>query len=269
MLRGTAVGLLKTALQTQGANVLSSADTPAPAAKLPSIGVYTEDEKHGDYGSEPAFRIHGRLTIEVRVEGATAALAEAALDTACETIENALMGAHGFDVVCACTQDSNVVTPVSVDGISTGFIAVGVDTSFGVLKFVGVQAIADGTVTLTDPWCFPTGSYTLNFGRFVELFEQIDKIKTDTEYEGERVKNHIFGATIEIVGHATERFDGCINETAFTGMNFYVDTIHPFDATANFTDPALEPFDVAVAPRDRGPDGRPEIVGTAELPQPE
>jgi hypothetical protein len=271
MLRGTAVGLLKTALQTQGATVVSSADTPAPADKFPFIGVDVDDHKTGDYGSEPRFRVHGRLTIEVRVGGVSPALAEAALDTACETIELALLGGQGFDVVCTCTQGSPVVTPASVANIFANFSVIGTDTNFGVNKFVGVQSIdtGAGTITLTENWCDADGSYTLRFGTFIGLFEQIEKVQTTTDYQGEHNKAHVFGATIEIVGHASEYFDGCINESTFNGLNFYIDTIHPFDASSDFTDPVLEPFTVADAPRERGPDGRPEVVGSVDLPQPE
>ena len=273
-LRKTAQQLIKSALQTQGATVSSSQDVPVPSGKMPLVTVYTDDKKLGEYGSEPQFRTNGMVTIEVSVEASTAAAAEAQLDTLCELIQNALLGATPPALVaCSVTFGDNVITvPQGVAAnIAPGFPVLG--QGAGQDNYVVSVNAPDNEITLANDINQPsqangTGTLQLSFGYFPALFEQIDSVDTFTDYEGLGNANHLAKAVIEIVGHTHERFDMTPALTLdLNGLNIYVDSVNVFDPNGTYTDQD-GPFNPAApAPRDAGPDGRAEITMTVDIPQ--
>jgi hypothetical protein len=191
-LRSTALALLTTALQGGGARVVSSKDTPAPDAALPSISIFVDDTKAFDYGSAPEARTTALISIEVECSGNTKDAAEALLDTLCEAVENTLFG-----------------TP-----------------------------------------------------EFVRLFEMIDSCETFTEYKGVNGKRHFAGATIDIKGHTHESWQPGVGAD-FSGLDIYVDSVNVFDPNGDYG--GAEPFEIDnPPPRDKGPDGRPEIGATVD-----
>lgn len=99
---------------------------------------------------------------------------------------------------------------------------------------------------------------------FVGLFEAIESVDSQTDYNATEGKRHAFSADIDIVAHTTEIFEPTIDQ-ALTGINLYVDSVNIFDATGDYT--GDEPFDVAAPPRAQGPDGRPEVSANIDLPQ--
>lgn len=265
MLRATAEALIINALQAAGAtvSVSTSKDTPVTADRS-ELSVYVDEEKEGIGGGAPEFRTHGHVTIEIRAQGSSKQQAEALLDQFCEIIYDTLFGTRGANIVCQCTKGQPTVIPTALVGVFVGALVTGAKGLLPRGRDVAVQAVnADNSVTLTAPFCGATGNYLLNFGNFVGLFEPpIQKVATDTDYEGTKGSKHIASASIAIVGHTTEIFEPpCPPD--FTGMNIYIDAINIFDKESNF--PGQEPFAVAPAPRQSGPDGRPEIVGSVDL----
>jgi hypothetical protein len=228
MLRGTAVGLLTAAAQAAGAMVQSSKDTPAPADSLPWLAVYVDDKKHGDSGAEPRFRTIGTVTIEIRAQGASQGAAEAQLDLLCELVETTLLGTQGQSLVGTCTDQSPLVTLPSVAGLSVGMKLMGPG-----LPDVDVAIAAIDTqknlLTLTAPWSRPGSlakgdSYAVRFniGSFVALFEQIDQVETFTQYDGKENRLHLASATVEIIGHTSERFEPSFT-TCLKGLDLYIE----------------------------------------------
>lgn len=99
---------------------------------------------------------------------------------------------------------------------------------------------------------------------FVKLFEGLDSCQTFTEYRGMNSERHLAGATIEIKGHTSETWEPPRGPD-MTGINVYVDSVNIFDPNSTYT--GLEPFDINNPPvRTAGPDGRPEISATIDLP---
>lgn len=95
-LRTTALALLTAALESGGATVVSSKDTPAQDESLPLITIYVDDTKVFDYGAAPTARTTATLTINVEASGTSKDTAESLRDTLCEMVEDTLFGTPDF-----------------------------------------------------------------------------------------------------------------------------------------------------------------------------
>lgn len=266
MLRGTAVGLLTGAGQTLGANVCSSKDTPVPAGDKSWFVVYVDAEMEGEGGGAPTFRTRSIVTIEIRsAEADSFAAAQTLGDTLAEVVKRTLLTGQGFDVTLAMTNGGTHAVPAAGSPkLYPGFLVRGPGIDRGG-DFIAVQTVNDdGSVELSGAYAGATGSYSFNIGSFIALFEQIDAVKRFPDYHGENRK-HIFTDTIEVHGHVHEVFEPAVGPS-LTGLNLYVDSVNIFDASSDF--PGAEPFTgIAPAPRESGPDGRPEIAASIDLPQ--
>jgi hypothetical protein len=257
-IRNTAEVLLKRALTEAGAQVVSSKDTPATDDNLPLVGIYADDSK--SFVAPRQSRTTGELSIEVAAQGKTRAEAQAALDMLCDTVEQALFGAKGIEVTASCTQGGAVVTLSDDLDLLPGLLWMGAGVPEGTYI-----ASMDGTeVTLSARFEGATGDAAFIVGAFVELFEQIDSVKTFTDFAAGKNRTHIASASVEIVGHATEFFEPA-PWPALTGLNVYIDSLNNFDAAGTYE--GKEPFAVPAPPRTTGPDGNPEIAAQIDLPQ--
>lgn len=259
-LRNTATQLISNALVGGGAIVASNKDTPAASGSMPQIVVYVDEKGRGDYGTAPQFETQATLTIELRVEAPSAQGAEALRDTLIETVKSALLGGQGFQVVCSVTAGESIVIPASLDNIAAGMKFMG--QGVGPNNFIASINADGGSFALQWPYKGPsTGSFQFTIGSFIGLFEKIDSFQIFTDDGAVDKKNHVFGATIDIVGHTHEIFEP-IAPQSLSGLNVYVDSINIFDPTGTYvtgTESGEEPFAGIAAPRTAGPDGRPEI----------
>lgn len=276
-LRNTATQLLATAAAGLGAKVQSSRDTPAMSGAMPWLVVYADDHKEGQYGSPPQFLTRGRVTIEIRAEAPPTpapappqSTAEALLDSLCELVETTLLGTQGLSVSCAVAPGSTTVTPSSLAGLIAGMKFGG--GPIGPDNYIASIDAEAGTFELQCPYKGPTaGTFTFLIGSFVGLFEKIETFNTDTDDGTVENKNHVFSAVIEIVGHTHEIFEPAMaSAVPLNGINLYVDCVNVFDASGVYTPgtgPGQEPFDGLPAARQSGPDGRPEIGQSIDIPQ--
>lgn len=291
MLRGTAEGALTLAAQAVGANVTSSKDTPVSfgdgllaeegqeilselgtslTSSQPWIIVFADDKKFGVGPRQ--YRTEGTVTIEVRAEMPSRVVngidvgdkdCAALLDSLCDLVENTLLASKGYPIQLAIEAGSATATPVGGNaGLFRGFVLTSPQIS--VDHFLAIAAVnGDGTITLTEPFDGSSGTYRVVVGSFADLFEQIDKVETFTEEARVETENHVMSATIEIVGHISERFEPVIRD-ALNGIDLYIDSVNIFSPGGTFTG---EPFPVPSAPRTTGPDGRTEIPASIDLTQ--
>jgi hypothetical protein len=139
--------------------------------------------------------------------------------------------------------------------------------TFRTTVLLSIELIAEGKTkddaeALCDSLCEIAENTLLGTPAFVKLFEMITEVDTRTEYRGENSRLHTAAAVMELKGYCTEIFEPSLT-VDLTGINVYVDSVNVFDPAGNY--PGEIPFDVSDAPRDRGPDGRPEISGSVDM----
>jgi hypothetical protein len=265
--RNTAKSLLETALAGAGATVSSSRDMPAPSGAMPIVAIYADDSKVGNYGGGIEFKTDCSVTIELRTEAASKDAAEDLCDTLCDLVEQTLYGQATFSFVAAAELNSATYTPSSMAHLYKGLAV----SAPGLARGAWIDALDSnaGTIALANAagpvlFALADGPVEIAVGSFVSLFEQIDKADTFTDYAGAEKKAHVFSATIEIKGHAHERFEPVVTQS-LSGLNVYVDSVNIFDPAGDYTGDT--PFAAAPAPRASGPDGRAEIAASIDVPQ--